>query len=102
MAGNNMSTQAGLMTVEEFLKLPPAKEGHYELHHGEVVLVPPPKRGHQRGQFRIQIVLYRLAAKKGEVGTEYAFQPTPEHNIWQADVAFVGGERAKAVGDDEY
>jgi len=97
-----MSTQAGLMTVEEFLKLPPAKEGHYELHRGEVILVPPAKRGLQRGQARIHNALFRLAGEKGEVGTEYAFQPTPDYNVWEADVAFVRAEREKAVGDDEY
>jgi Uma2 family endonuclease len=40
----DMTTKTGLVTVEEFLKLPEPREGHYELHHGEVVLVPPPKR----------------------------------------------------------
>lgn len=37
-----------VLTVDEFSKLPEPKEGHIELHHGEVLLVSPPKRGHQR------------------------------------------------------
>jgi hypothetical protein len=37
-----MSTHAGLVTVAEFLRLPDPKEGHYELRHGEVVLVRLP------------------------------------------------------------
>ena len=32
-----------LRSVEEFLKLPDPPEGHIELHHGEVVVRPPPK-----------------------------------------------------------
>src|SRR5262249_15217464 len=100
--GLDMSTQAGLMTVAEFVKLPDPREGHYELHHGEVVLVPPPKRGHQRRQKRIDVVLTRLTDQKGEVGTEYAFRATPEYEVWEANVAFVVAERAIAVGDDEY
>jgi Uma2 family endonuclease len=97
-----MSTQAGLMTVEEFLKLPDPPGGYYELVHGEVELMPFPKRGHQRRQSRIHILLWRLAGEKGEVGTEYAFRPTLEYNMWQADVAFVRAEREDAVGRHEY
>jgi Uma2 family endonuclease len=37
-----MSTQAGLMTVEEFLKLPDPPGGYYELRHGEAVFVTYP------------------------------------------------------------
>ena len=97
-----MSTHTGLVTVAEYLKLPPPKEGHYELHHGEVMLVPPPKWGHQKIQDRIQMLLKRLAGEKGEVRMEMAFQPTPEHQMWLADVGFVRAERATAVGEDEY
>jgi len=97
-----MSVQAGLMTVGEYLKLPPPKEGHYELHHGEVVLVPPPKWGHQRIQDRIQTLLKRLAGDTGVARMEMAFRPTPEHEVWLADVGFVRAERAESVGEDEY
>ena len=97
-----MSTQTGLVTVEEFLKLAPPREGHYELHHGEVVLMPPPKWGHCRTQRRIEIMLRRLAGSKGEIMVEMPFQATPEHEMWLADVGFVRKERDDAVGDDEY
>jgi len=97
-----MSVQTGLMTVEEFLKLKDPKEGHYELHHGGVVLVPPPKWGHQDIQDLIQMLLKRLVGHKGAVRMEMAFRPTPEHEVWEADVGFVRAERAGTVGDDEY
>jgi Uma2 family endonuclease len=97
-----MSTQAGLMTVEEYLKLPDPPGGYYELRHGEAVLVTYPKSGHQRRQKRIDVLLTRLAGAKGEVRSEYAFQPTPEYNVWAADVAYVRAEREHAVGDEEY
>jgi Uma2 family endonuclease len=90
------------MTVEEFLKLPDPPGGYYELLHGEVVLMPFAKRGHQRRQSRIHILLWRLAGEKGEVETEYAFRPTLEYNMWQAEVAFVRAERENAVGPHEY
>src|SRR5688572_23460994 len=97
-----MSVQTGLVTVEEFLRLPPPKEGHYELHHGEVVLVPPPKWGHQTIQDRTQMILKRAASDRGVVRMEMAFRPTPEHEVWEADVGFVRAERAASVGPDEY
>lgn len=97
-----MSVHTGLVTVEEFSRLQPPQEGHFELHHGEVVLVPPPKWGHQETQDRIQMILKRLVGERGVVRMEMAFRPAPEHEVWQADVGFVRAERAESVGDDEY
>ena len=97
-----MSVHTGLLTVEEFLKLPEPQEGHLELHHGEVVIMPPPKKGHQKLQDRIQILLKGLAGEKAVVRMEMAFRPTPEHEVWQADVGCVSLERDDATGDDEY
>jgi Uma2 family endonuclease len=94
--------QTGLLTVEEFLKLPKPKEGHIELHHGEVVEMPPPKKGHQRIQNRLQGLLQRLAGDRYVVHMEMAFRPTPEHEIWVADVGCVSRERDEATGDDDY
>ena len=93
-----MSVRTGLVTVEEFLRLPNAREGHYELRHGEVVLVPPPRRPHQRDQDRIQMVLKRLLAGRGVVHMEMAFRPTPEHEVWQADVGFCPQQRDDEAG----
>ena len=97
-----MSVHAGLMTVEEYLKLPDPKEGHTELHHGEVVVMPPPKRGHQRTQRRIQTLLTQTAGQMGVVEVERAFRPTPQHELWVADVGYLSSERERATGDDEY
>src|SRR5689334_6551553 len=97
-----MSTHTGLVTVEEYLKLRDPKEGHYELHHGEVVLVPPPKWEHEEIQDRTQVLLKRLIGARGRVRMEMSFQPTPEHEMWRADVGFVRNERAAAVNPDGY
>jgi Uma2 family endonuclease len=97
-----MSAHTALLSVEEFLKLPEPREGRIELHHGEVVVVPPPKRGHQRIQDRITMLLKRQVGSTGVVQMQMAFRPTPEHEVWQADVACVSVERDAATGDDEY
>jgi Uma2 family endonuclease len=97
---NTAST--GLLTVQDFLKLPDPKEGHLELHHGEVVNVPPPKRGHQRIQRKAQALLVRSLGESVVVEVEMAFRPTPEHEVWRADVACISRERDAATPDDEY
>jgi Uma2 family endonuclease len=97
-----MSVHTALLRVEEFLKLPDPLEGHNELHHGEVVVMPPPKKGHQRLQNRLQSLLQRLAGGGYVVYMEMAFRPTPEHEVWQADVGCVSRGRHEATGDDEY
>src|SRR5438445_6418803 len=97
-----MSVHAGLLTVEEFLKLAEPKEGNLELHHGEAVVMPPPKKGHQRIQDRIQMLLKPLLADRYFVHMEMAFRPAPEYEVWVADVGCVSIGRDDATGDDEY
>jgi Uma2 family endonuclease len=97
-----MSTSTGLVTVEEYLKLPEPMEGHLELHHGEVVTMPPPKRGHQRIQWRLQKLFVRIFGEDGVVEVEMAFRPTPEHEVWKADVAYIPAVREAATSDDQY
>lgn len=91
-----------LLSVAEFLKLPEPKEGHLELHHGEVIVVPPPKWRHQILQRRIFKLFDRQLGNSGVVLCEMAFRPTPEHEMWIADVGYVREERAARIGGDEY
>jgi Uma2 family endonuclease len=48
------------MTFAEFLVLPDPPTGHYELHHGEVVLMPPRKRLHVKIQQALLELLLSL------------------------------------------
>jgi len=95
-----MQTSTATTNVEEFLRLPEPREGHLELHHGEVVLMPPPKIGHQRLQWRIAAILSKLTTDI--VGVEMAFRPAADYEVWQADVGLVSLERNAATRDDEY
>jgi Uma2 family endonuclease len=97
-----MSVHAGLITVEEYLKLPDPKEGHTELHHGQVVLTPPAKRGHQRRQRRILSLLTRVLGHNASVETEMAFRPAAEYEVWQTDVAYISSAREHTIPDDAY
>ena len=97
-----MAATTGLITVEEFLKLPDPKGGRTELHHGQVVVVPYPKWGHQRLQDRLSILLTGIAGEGYAVRPGKPFRPTPEHELWVADVGCVSRERYDATGEDEY
>lgn len=97
-----MSTSTELLTVADYLKLPEPKEGHLELHHGEVVIVPPPKWRHQILQDRLVALLKALLSTWGTVLSEMAFRPAPEYEVWKADAGYVRLERAANVGADEY
>jgi Uma2 family endonuclease len=94
--------QAGLLTVEEFLRLPDPPEGHYELHHGEVVAIPPRKSGHQKIQDRLQLLLKKILGDDYAVRMEMAFRPAPEHEVWAADVGCVSAGRDDATAADDY
>jgi Uma2 family endonuclease len=92
----------GLLTVEDFLRLPDPPEGHYELHHGEVVAMPPPKSGHQKIQDRLQMLLKKIFGEEHAVRMEMAFRPTAEHEVWVADVGCVSVDRDNATAADDY
>jgi Uma2 family endonuclease len=89
-----------LMTFAEFERLPDPKSGHYELHHGEVVEVAPPKHGHKLRQRRLRLKLESVAGDSGIIETELAYRPTPDYEYWVADVAFVSHPRWETISED--
>jgi Uma2 family endonuclease len=97
-----MSIHVARITVEEYLKLPEPKQGRLELHHGEVILMPPAKEGHQRIQDRVQMLLKALLGAYGSVRMEMAFRPRSEYEVWVADVGCISQERQNATPQDEY
>jgi Uma2 family endonuclease len=88
-----MSVHTGVLTVEEFLKLPDPKEGHNELHHGELAHMPPRKKLHMKTQQTLFGLLLPLVEGRGFLTIEFAFRPASELEMWQADLGFVSQER---------
>ena len=78
----------------------PDSDGRYELRHGELIKLPPPKHVHFRIQHNLRRALEKAAGDTGEVGTEFGFRPKPEHEYWIADVAFISRERWLSIPDD--
>ena len=82
-----------LLTFAEFERLPDLPAGHYELRHGELVTVSPPKHRHYSIQRRLRRLLEKAAGDADVVDTEMAFRALPEHEYRIADVAFLSKER---------
>jgi Uma2 family endonuclease len=95
-----MSVETGLMTVAAFEQVPDPPSGHYELHHGHLVLMPPRKKSHMKIQQTVFDLLSPLVAGRGFLTIEFAFRPAPEYEVWQADLGFVMQDRwAKDTND---
>jgi Uma2 family endonuclease len=99
-----MGTTAGLVTVAEFERMPNPKNGsRLELHHGEVVEVPPAKPDHAEIQDRITDALRAIASADWKIRAEFTFRPKPEHEIWEADVGVMRRDRwEQALGGNQY
>jgi Uma2 family endonuclease len=99
-----VTTAAGLMTVEEFRRIPEPCDGTYlELHDGEVAHLSLPKLGHQIRQKKIASLLEAIAGNRGVVFVEFGFRALPEYDARRADVAFISeGRYQKAIADNEF
>jgi Uma2 family endonuclease len=93
-----------LVTWAGFLQLPerPETGKRYELHDGEVVLVPPARPLHVKLQKRIERLLEAAAGDRGVVAVEFPYRPVPNLQFWFADVAFVLQADWDALPPDEY
>lgn len=88
-----VSIETGTMTFDEFEKLADPPAGHYELHHGQLVLMPPRKKLHVKIQQALLDRLAPLLRGLGFITNELPFRPAPEYESWVADIGFVVHER---------
>ncbi len=95
------ATATALLTFAEFEQLPdPTNGDRLELHHGEVISVPPPKLGHTLIQGNLTDNLVPRFRAAGRVLTEVGFRTPGGRNYRIADVAFVTKARLAASSDD--
>ena len=92
-----MAALPDLITVAQFRELPERGDVSYELHHGEVVAVTRPRKGHVSLQMRIMRLLDARLQSFGEVVVECPYRPVVEFEFRVADVAAVARERWDAV-----
>ena len=80
----------------------PAAGVRHELHHGELVEMPPVKHLHTRTQRRLLEALSRILDPAFLVEKEFPFRPLSEYEVWVADVAVVDRARDQETPDDDY
>jgi Uma2 family endonuclease len=100
-----MSTTAhSLVTWTAFQRLPqrPQTGKRYELHDGEVVVVPPPRPSHIKLQKRIESLLEQRAGGRGVVTTEFPYRPVANRQFWFGDVAYVPRAAWDSMPPDKY
>lgn len=92
-----------LLTVAEFARLPRAAGVRQELHHGELVSLPPVKKLHTKIHKRLQGLLEgsMLPSDMG-VDKEFPFRPAPEYEVWVAGVAVFSLAVWEQTADDDY
>jgi Uma2 family endonuclease len=93
-----------LVTWADFLRLPerPPAAKRYELHDGEIVLVPPARPLPIKLQKRVETLVEALAGQLGVVTIEFPYRPVPNLQYWFADVAYVPRADWDAMPPDEY
>ena len=94
-----MAVATAKMTIADFEKIPPPREGWHELHHGEVVAAPPPKKHHTRLHWRLLRLLEKMVRESWVAVVELPFRPLPEHELWTADIGLVAKHRWEAAED---
>jgi Uma2 family endonuclease len=92
------------VTWQDFLLLPerPETGQRYELHDGEVVVVPPARPLHIKLQKRIEQLLEASARDLGVVTIEFPYRPILNLQFWFADVAYIPKADWDALPPDEY
>ena len=98
------SVAHSVVTWAEFQRLPerPEQGQRYELHDGEVVIVPPARPRHIKTQQRLLKLLMRHAEGIGEVTLEFPYRPALNLQFWVADVAFIAQADWDAMPLEEY
>jgi Uma2 family endonuclease len=98
------SVAHSFVTWADFLQLPERAETgqRYELHDGEVILVPPAKPLHVKLQKRIEQLLESLAGERCVVTIEFPYRPVVNLQYWVADVACILRADWDALPPDEY
>ncbi len=96
------SSTTRLMTVAEFEQLPDTDACRYELRHGELVTLVPPKLRHSLVQQKIMLLLQNAAADAGSAFVELGFQPVAEYEFRYADVAWASKQRCEAQDQNSY
>jgi Uma2 family endonuclease len=93
-----------LVSWDEFQLLPEERLNngeHYELHDGEVVVVPPPRPRHKFVQITLMELLSFVKDWDLVVAPEQPYRPALNYQYWTADVVIVPRDFVKSMRDQE-
>jgi Uma2 family endonuclease len=97
------TTSTGLMTWEEFEKLPDGDGYHREILEGELQVLPPPKSGHTKIAKRAYLALLAIEPGLGQAYVEAGYKLSTNPATWvQPGVSFLRSERVHAADEDGY
>lgn len=91
-----MAALPHLITVAQYRELSEDGRAVYELHYGEVVVLPHPKSWHWRLQDSL-VDLLEPRLSRFVVGMNLPFRAIPEFHLRAADVGALSHDRYKAV-----
>lgn len=99
-----MAVRSALLSVADFARLPQPTGGvRQELHHGELVELPPVKKLHTKLQKRLVSLLEaHLNPAEYGVDKEFPFRPAAEFEVWVADVALFSLALRERSAEDDY
>src|ERR1700761_6003742 len=91
-----------LLSVEEYLRLPPRADGlEDELIEGEIILSPSAKPLHATVVRRLTKLIEVLEGRGYELRTDFGCI-LGEHSLPGPDLALIRAERWNSIGKDEY
>lgn len=88
-----MDVDPGLMTFAEFQQVADPTEGHFELHRGRIVHMPPRTNQHLKLQQSLLDVLTPRLRSRGFLTAELPFRPVADYEAWVAGIGFVSQTR---------
>jgi Uma2 family endonuclease len=97
------TTSTGLMTWEDFERLPDRDGFHREILEGELQILPPAKSGRTKVAKRAYRMLLQVEEGLGEVYIEAGYKLSQSPATWiQPDISFLRSERVHAADEDGY
>jgi Uma2 family endonuclease len=93
-----------LVSYSDFLSLPerPDSGTRYQLHDGQVVIVPRARPLDVKIQKRIERLIERATGDRGVVTTEFPYRPGRNLQFWVADVAWMPQSEWDAIPPNDY
>jgi Uma2 family endonuclease len=88
------------LNYDDYARLTPPDSGSYELHNGQIIIMPTPTPRHQRLSMRLSHRLYHFVDthQLGEIFTAPMDTVFTPHDVLQPDLLFLSTEKLHLIG----